>query len=65
MSANLRFEKNFLELVSDVKVSAEYSDEIFEIFDRIVLKGSTFLLLIELISFSTSTFVTSLKQNKF
>ena len=65
MSVNLRFEKNFLELVSDVKVSAEYSDEIFEIFDRNVLKGSAFLLLIELISFSTSTFVTSLKQNKF
>ena len=44
MSANLRLEGNFLELVkylftSDVKVSAEHSDEIFKIFDGIVLKG--------------------------
>ena len=47
--------------ISDVKVSAEHSDEIFKIFDGIVLKGLAFLLLIELISFSTSAFVTSLK----
>ena len=44
MSANLRLEENFFELVedlfiSDVKVSAEHSDEIFKIFDGIVLKG--------------------------
>ena len=44
MSANLRLEGNFLELVkylfsSDVKVSAERSDEIFKIFDGFVLKG--------------------------
>ena len=47
MSANLRLEGNFLELVkdlfiSDVKVSAEYSDEIFKIFDGIVLKRLVF-----------------------
>ena len=70
MSANLRLEGNFLELVtglfiSYVKVSAEHSDEIFKIFDGIVLKGFAFLLLIELIYFSNSTFVTSLKQKKF
>ena len=70
MSANSRLEGNFCELakdlfISDVKVSAEHSDEIFKIFDGIVLKGLAFLLLIELISFSTSAFVTSLKQNKF
>ena len=44
MSANLRLEGNFLELVkylfsSDVKVSVERSDEIFKIFDGFVLKG--------------------------
>ena len=70
MSANLRLEGNFLKLVkdlfvSDVKVSAEHSDEIFKVFDGIVLKGLAFLLLIELISFNTSAFVTSSKQNKF
>ena len=70
MSANLRLEENVLELVkdlfiSDVKISAEHSNEFFKIFDEIVLKGVPFLLLIELISFSTSAFVTSLKQNKF
>ena len=70
MSANLRLEGNFLELVkdlftSDVKVSTEHSDEIFKIFDGIVLKEGAFLLLIELISFTTSAFVTLLKQNKF
>ena len=69
MSANLWLEGNFFELVkdlfiSDVQVSAEHSDEIFEIFDGIVLNELAFLLLIELISFSTSVFVTSLKQNK-
>ena len=47
MSANLRLGGNFLELVkdlfiSDVKVSAEYSDEIFKIFDGIVLKRLVF-----------------------
>ena len=52
MFANLRLEGNFLELVkdlfiSDVKVSAEHSDEVFEIFDGIVLKRLAFLLLIE------------------
>ena len=51
MSANLRLEGNFLELVkdlfiSDVKASSEHSDEIFKIFDGIVLKGLAFLLLI-------------------
>ena len=51
MSANLRLEGKFLELVKDlficdVKVSAEDSDEILKIFDETVLKGSTFLLLI-------------------
>ena len=70
MSAKLRLEGNFLELfkdifISDVKVSAEHSDEIFKIFDEIVLKVLAFLLLIQLISFSTSAFVTLLKQNKF
>ena len=69
MSANLWLEGNFFELVkdlfiSDIKVSAEHSDEIFKIFDGIVLNELAFLLLIELISFSTSVFVTSLKQNK-
>ena len=69
MSANLRLEGNFLELVkdlfiSDVKVSAEHSDEIFKFFDGIVLKEVAFLLLIQLIYFSTNTFVTSLKQKK-
>ena len=69
MSANLRLEGNFLELVkdlfiSDVKVSAEHSDEISKTLDGIALKGLAFLLLIELISFSTSAFVISLKQNK-
>ena len=69
MSANLWLEGNFFELVkdlfiSDVMVSAEHSDEIFKIFDGIVLNELAFLLLIELISFSTSVFVTSLKQNK-
>ena len=54
MSANLRLEGHFLELVKDlfisyVKVSREHSDEIFKIFDGIVLKGLAFLLLIELI----------------
>ena len=47
MSANLRLEGDFLELVkdlfiSDVKVPAEHSDEIFKIFDRIVWKGLAF-----------------------
>ena len=70
MPANLRLEGNFLELVKDlftsnVKVSTEHSDEIFKIFDGIVLKEGAFLLLIELISFTTSAFVTLLKQNKF
>ena len=51
--------------ISDVKVSAEHSDEIFKIFDGIVLKGLAFLLLTELISFSASAFVTSLKQKNF
>ena len=51
MSANLRFEANFPELVkelftSDVKVSAEHSDEIFKIFGGIVFDGVAFLLLI-------------------
>ena len=43
MSTNLRLEGNVLELVkdlfiSDVNVSAEHSNEIFKIFDGIVLK---------------------------
>ena len=51
MSANLRSEGNFLGFVKDlfarcVRVSAEHSDEIFKIFDGIVLKGVAFLLLI-------------------
>ena len=51
MFANLTLERNFLELVknlftSDVKVSVEHSDEIFKVFDGIVLKGVAFLLLI-------------------
>ena len=51
MSANLRLEGNFLEVVkdlfiSDVKVSAEHSHETFKIFDGIVSKGLAFLLLI-------------------
>ena len=51
MSANLRLERKFLELVkdlfiTDVMVSAEDSGEIFKIFDEIVLKESGFLLLI-------------------
>ena len=50
MSANLRLERKFLELVkdlfiTDVMVSAEDSGEIFKIFDEIVLKESAFLLL--------------------
>ena len=62
MSANLRLEGSFLELVKDlftgdVKVSAEHFDEVFKIFDGIVLKGKAFSLLTELISFSTSAFV--------
>ena len=70
MSAHLRFEGNFPELVkdlftSDVKVSAEHSDEIFKIFEGIVFDGVAFLLLIRLISFNTSAFATSLKENKF
>ena len=65
MSANLILKRSFLELVkSDVKVSAKNSDEIYKIFDVIILKVVAFLLLIELISFSTSAFITSLKQNK-
>ena len=51
MSANLRLERKFLELVkdlfiTDVMVLAEDSGEIFKIFDEIVLKESAFLLLI-------------------
>ena len=51
MSANLRLEGKFLELVKDlficdVKVSAEDSNEILKIFDETVLKGSAFLLFI-------------------
>ena len=51
MSANLRLEGKFLELVKDlficdVKVSAEDSDGILKIFDETVLKGSAFLLFI-------------------
>ena len=70
MSANLRSEGNFLGLVKDlftryVRVSAEHSDEIFKIFDGIVLKGVAFLLLISLICSIVSSLVTSLKQNKF
>ena len=70
MSANLRFEGNFPELVkdlftSDVKVSAEHSNGIFKIFGGIVFDGLAFLLLIRLISFNTSASVTSLKENKF
>ena len=48
MSANLRLEGDFLELVkdlfiNDVKVPAEHSDEIFKIFDRISFwKGLAF-----------------------
>ena len=50
MCANLRLEGNFLELVkdlvtNDVKVWAEYSDEMFKIFDDILLKLAAFLLL--------------------
>ena len=50
MSANLRLERKFLELVkdlfiTDVMVLAEDSGEIFKIFDEIVLKESAFLLL--------------------
>ena len=71
MPANLRLEGNFLELVkdylfiSDVKASAEHSDEVFKSFHGILLKGLAFLLLILLISIITSAFVTSLKQKKF
>ena len=70
MSANLRLEGHFLELVKDlfhgdVKALPKHSDEIFKIFDGIALKGVAFLLLTKLISFSTSAFVTLLKQNKF
>ena len=69
MSANLRLEGHSLELVkdlfhSDVKALPKHSDEIFKTFDGIALKGVAFLL-IELISFSTSAFVTLLKHNKF
>ena len=44
MSANLRLEGNFLQLIkdlftNDVKVSAEHSDEIVKIFDGIVLSS--------------------------
>ena len=51
MSASLRLEGNFLELVKDlfnidVKVSVEHSDETFKVFDGIVLKGLASLLLI-------------------
>ena len=51
MSANLRLGRNFLEpvkdlFISNVKVSAEHSNEIFKIFDGIVLKGLALLLLI-------------------
>ena len=51
MSANLKFEGNFPELVkdlftSDVKVSAEHSNEIFKIFGGIAFDGVAFLLLI-------------------
>ena len=51
MSPNLRLEGHFLELVkdlftSDVNVLAEASDEIFKIFDGILLKVVAFLLLI-------------------
>ena len=47
MPANLRLEGHFLEFVKDlftsaVRVSAERSDEIFKIFDGIVLKGVAF-----------------------
>ena len=43
MSANLKLEGNFLELVKDlftrdVKVSRTHSDETFKMFDDIVLK---------------------------
>ena len=43
MSANLKLEGNFLELVkdlftSDAKVSRKHSNEIFKMFDDIVLK---------------------------
>ena len=70
MSANLRFEGNFPELVKDlftsnVTLSTEHSDEIFDIFGGIVFDVVAFLLLIRLISFNTSAFVTSLKENKF
>ena len=49
MSANLRFERNFPELVkdlftSDIKVSAEHSDEIFKIFGGIVFDGVAFFI---------------------
>ena len=51
MSANLRLEGHFIELVKDlfnidVKVSAEHSDETFKVFDGIVLKGLASLSLI-------------------
>ena len=51
MSANLRLEGIFLELVKDLlisdgKVSAENSDEIYKIFECIVLKRVAFLFLI-------------------
>ena len=70
MFANLRFKGNFPKLVKDlftsvVKVSAEHADEIFKILGGIVFDGEAFLLLIRLISFNTSAFVTSLKENKF
>ena len=70
MCANLRLEGNFLEVVkdfftSDINVSAKHPHEICKIFNGIVLTRVAFVLLIELISFSISAFVTSLKQNKF
>ena len=66
MSANLRFKGNFPELVkylftSDVKASAEHSDENLKISGGIVFDGVSFLLLIRIISFNTSAFVTKRK----
>ena len=51
MSANVRLEANFIELVkdlfiSDVKVPGEPSDETSKIFDGIALKELAFLLII-------------------
>ena len=47
----LRLVRNFCEHVKDllirgVRVSAEHSDETFNIFDGVILKGVAFLLLI-------------------